>query len=242
LGSHKISTGIGVADAGRNAQIHRSHWKEGLQSEIAFWNEWIRTGGLQWPEDFVWRTNPSSALQPHLAALLNAPRGSRVRILDVGAGPLTILGKVSDSCELEITAVDPLADAYNSLLGTYSLTPPIRTLPCEAENLSSRFEENYFDLVHARNCLDHSYDPVGAFRQMIAVVKPGHWLHAAHAANEGCRGEYNGLHQWNFDLQNGHFVIWNPETRTDMNMELQGLGEIEARLQDDWIFVNFRKL
>lgn len=48
----------------------RSRWQGGLESEIAFWNEWIRTRGLHWPDDFIWKTDPASPFQPNLAELL----------------------------------------------------------------------------------------------------------------------------------------------------------------------------
>jgi len=225
-----------------DARTHRKRWEAGLESEIAFWDEWIRTNGQAWPADFRWRMNTSSAFQPHLATLLAGARGPRVRVLDVGAGPLTILGKVLEAFDLEITAIDPLAEAYGSLLAKYNVVAPIPTIPCEAEDLLSRFEENSFDLVHARNCLDHSYDPVRAFRQMIAVLKHGHWVHAEHRINEGCSGAYQGLHQWNFDIKNDHFIIWNQEATMDMNVELRDIAEMHPRLHDGWVFVNLCKI
>jgi len=49
------------------------------------------------------------------------------------------------------------------------------------------------------------------------------------------------LHQWNFDLQGGHFVVWNPKVRTDVTRSLADIAETEATINDGWIFTKFRK-
>jgi SAM-dependent methyltransferase len=224
-----------------NSATPRLLWEKGLGSEVDFWDEFLRQGGLSWPEELRRRVDPDSPFQPMLASLIQSPPGSRVRVLDVGAGPLTNLGKVLDSYDLEITAVDPLAKTYNALLAKHNVVVPVQTIPCDAETLVSRFGENCFDLVYARNCLDHGYDPACGFRQMLAVVKKGCWVHTAHAVNEGVNGGYNGLHQWNFDLQEGRFIIWNPEVRIDMSGELHSSAEIDAHILEAWIFVSLRK-
>ncbi len=57
----------------------------------------------------------------------------RIRILDVGAGPLTVLGKRLTGVQIDITAVDPLAGDYGTLLQRHGIAPPIRTQWCEGE-------------------------------------------------------------------------------------------------------------
>ena len=48
------------------------------------------------------------------------------------------------------------------------------------EKLTSVFPRNYFDICSCTNALDHCYDPIAAIRQMLAVCKPGGWLHLSH--------------------------------------------------------------
>ncbi len=42
--------------------------------------------------------------------------------------------------------------------------PPVCTWACDSEELTTRFERDYFDVVYARNTLDHSYEPIAAMR------------------------------------------------------------------------------
>ena len=70
-----------------------------------FWREWIRTHGSAWPDDYRFRLDPESVIQKDITQYLNGI-GSRVRILDVGAGPLTVVGKRWPGHDLELTAVE----------------------------------------------------------------------------------------------------------------------------------------
>ncbi len=101
-------------------RIHSSvkaKWKSGLKSETAFWEQVISGKVSDHAEDIQNRLNPVSELCPTLAyQLRDIPPGSTIKILDVGAGPLTALGKVLSGQNLLITAVDPLADKYRSII------------------------------------------------------------------------------------------------------------------------------
>jgi SAM-dependent methyltransferase len=183
-------------------------WNAALPEEIQFWEWALKDDGRNWHPD-EWRncTNPNLDLQEELRQLIPAPPGARVRILDVGSGPLTRVGKQWPGRDLEIVPTDPLADKYNELFVKISLRPLVPPVVAHGEKLLDRFQPNYFDLAYASNSLDHSYDPVAAIGQMLAVTKPGHYVYLWHAVNEGVRERYSGLHQWNFDIRNGEFVV-----------------------------------
>src|SRR5689334_21385605 len=181
-------------------------WSEGLPNELAHWKWWLTEGPEVFKneafDDYAWRTDPDSDLrsQPHLTRHLEAfaPAGAKVSILDVGAGPLTCVGKVWAERTVEITPVDPLAEEYNRLLDEIGLTPLVRTQYAVVEKLAEVLPANHFDLVYCQNALDHVYDPVAGIHQMLEVVKPGHAVVLMHNENEGEREHYHGLHQWNF--------------------------------------------
>jgi hypothetical protein len=99
-------------------------------------------------------------LQEYLTKLIEAPPGFRVEILDVGAGPLTVLGKKWPGRDVRITAVDANAAEYDGLLAKHGIKPFCRTKFGYAEDLASVVPLSAFDLVHARNCIDHSKDPL----------------------------------------------------------------------------------
>ena len=96
-----------------SAAEYERRWSRHIPDELRFWDSWLRD--RPWPDQFEFRTDSHAELQPELAALL--PRGQATcRLLDVGAGPLTALGKRLDGVHLDISATDALAEQFDQLL------------------------------------------------------------------------------------------------------------------------------
>jgi hypothetical protein len=72
---------------------------------MGYWRDWMRTKGGEWPEDYRFRLDPESVIRTHITRHLDGI-GSRVRMLDVGAGALTIVGKRWPGHDFTLTAVD----------------------------------------------------------------------------------------------------------------------------------------
>lgn len=214
----------------RRRHLRRSHgsvgelWAEALPYEVQWWAHRMEL----WPPKFQQRCDPAFPLQDEIADLLDAAPGSTVRLLDAGAGPVTVLGKVHPRWKLEITAVDVLADEYNRLLAQNGIEPPVRTLQCENERLSEMFPNDTFDLGFAKNTLDHSYDPVRAIRELVICVKPGAPVVLKHARNVAEKEAYLGLHQWNFDLDGRDLVVWRHRNRTVIADAISDLAVVES--------------
>jgi SAM-dependent methyltransferase len=206
-------------------------WAAGLDEEIEFWARWLRDLGGPWAGDYTWRTDPTTLLQPRVAELLPRRR-KRVRILDVGSGPLTILGKRVPGREIQITAVDPLADQYRLLFerAGLDLRAPQRG---EAERVDELFARGTFDLAYARNCLDHGYNPLRSILKMLDVTRPGGVVLLDHAIDEGEFMRYAGPHQWNFRVEDDRFVIWQPNHRIDAHSALEPLAEVSVAVAED---------
>lgn len=192
------------------------------------------------------RFDPSTPLQHWAQELLAAPPGATVRLLDVGAGPVTQLGKVWPGRTVLITATDPLANEYNDLLDQARIIPPVRTRLGHGETLSQQFHPNTFDFVCAINALDHSYDPLLVIQGMVDVAKPGSWVKLIHFVNEAEAAGYTGLHQWNFALEDGEFIVWNQRERVRARDRLQRVAEIRCelspgRVENGVIQVSIRK-
>lgn len=205
-------------------------WRTGLADESQFWAEALANGGEKWDRsEFDTRTNPQLELQSELRALINAPDGATVRILDVGSGPLTRLGKIWEGRSVEITAVDPLAEDYKKIL--QELEIPVSVVPsfAEAERLREVFQADTFDLAYASNCLDHSYSPLTAIKEMLAVVKPGRWVYLWHFIDAGIQERYQGLHQWNFGERDGDMTVNDGRRHFSLQKELDGFGEVQTR-------------
>ncbi len=217
-------------------------WRAGIGHEVEFWRTWLSGRGGEFAEDFANRMNPTLPVARHLHRVLHGVEAPEIRALDVGAGPLTALGKRYRRRPLRITAVDPLADLYDELLREAGIEPPVHTTWCQGELLRERFQPESFHLVYSQNALDHSYDPVAIIEQMVALALPGHYVVLEHRRNEGENERYRGLHQWNFDLDRGDFVIWNAQGRTNMTERLASQATIRCRYipRAQWLNIQIR--
>jgi len=131
-------------------------WRQGIQSETLFWDKWMRERGGPWPDRFEKRFNPETPLEPWIAAVARGLGKREVSILDVGSGPVPNTGYKLEGVAVQLKAVDPLASIYSNLRACHGLCPPIAPTFAAAEELSSFFELNSFDIVHCCNALDHS--------------------------------------------------------------------------------------
>jgi SAM-dependent methyltransferase len=220
-----------IETPGTNGETLRTQlkaWKQGIPSETLFWDKWMKERGGQWQEEFEKRFDPETPLDPWIAEAVRRLGQRDLSILDVGAGPATVVGYKFEGAALRITAVDPLAPIYNDLLAHHQLSPPVAPTFAPAEELGSFFEPNSFDVVHCRNALDHSFDPIRGIVEMLKVVRIGGLILLRHHRNEAEHGKYQGFHQYNFDRCNDRFVIWNKSMRIDVADFLGGRAQVSC--------------
>ncbi len=220
---------------------NKEKWSTGIEHEIEFWKKWFDTKGYLWPEVYAFRTNPNSQLQSNIEKYLE--KSKIIKILDVGSGPLTGIGKISNKGKVEISSTDALADEYKKI------APPELDLSmlykCDTENLTKEFKKNTFDVVHASNTLDHSYDPFLCILEMFKVCKPGGILVFSHSSNEATKENGIGFHQWDFFIKNKKFYA----KKFKSNNEQLLFKEIEDNytlldISDDnsnWCYITIRK-
>lgn len=168
--------------------------------------------------------DPSTPMQSEIAAEL-PKRDSNIgwNVLDVGCGPVTVLGKMVGTSRLSITGVDPLADEYRKMLGEIDVQPPFDLRKGFGEEIDRYFPHNHFDLVYSRNALDHSQQPHVAIAAMIRVAKPGAAIWINVNRNEAINAAYNGLHSWNFDALFDTIVVWKPSESVLFDQITDGL-------------------
>jgi len=211
-------------------------WRLGLDEERRFWDGYLGTGGLDWPEEYVRRTDPATELEPHLEARLAAVTGRVPRVLDVGSGPLTALGRRPGGAPMDLAAVDPLADWYTALYARHGLEPRVRPREGRAEEVAALFGAEQFDLVFCRNALDHGVDPVLGIDQMLTATRPGGSVHLEHAEREGANQHYRGLHQWDIQEVDGRLLVGNRTRTTDVSTRLEGRATVEVETgTDGWV-------
>ncbi len=145
-------------------------------------------------------------------------------------------GKVWEGHKLQITAIDPLAEAYNNIIDAYHLTPPVRTQPCAGEALSATFPEQSFDFVYARNAIDHAVDPLVCIREMVKVAKSGCSILLVHEENVGVKEKYHGLHHWNFTVEQGDFLFSDSAQHTcNVTSELDKEADVSASVDTGYV-------
>ncbi len=222
-------------------------WETGKQNELRFWRDFFATKGGKWQQNYLQRQDSNLPLQNYINQYLRKTIeiGSTAKILDAGAGPLTFVGKKSPICNLDLIAVDALANEYDQILAEFDITPIVRTQYCDVEKLTSRFALNYFDLVHIRNALDHSYDPLLGILQMLDVVKPGGYVLINTKIDEGEDENYLGFHNWNFRCQRGQFIIWDrSQLSVSVGDVINDIGQVEdfnIAADRRWMMVAIRK-
>jgi len=225
-------------------------WRRGLPLEVEFWADWIRGGGAAFPEEYRERLDPSAPItDPLLLEAIDRTPGSVVRILDVGAGPITAVGKQDPRAQdrvIDIVAVDPLADEYNRLLRDAGIDPPVRTRRCRGEDVAEEVGTRTFDIAFARNAIDHAVDPIRIIESMVAAVCIGGTVILRHYRREGETMGYEQLHFWNFDVEDGRLVLWNRRQRVDLTARLSDRATVTARVHpgsyhSEWTEVSIRR-
>jgi ubiquinone/menaquinone biosynthesis C-methylase UbiE len=218
--------------------------EEALRLETAYW-DLVVSGKFRLPDrtDFFYRKVRNEVyLADYLSKYLKRPHTS---ILDVGAGPHTIIGKPrSTDITIDVTAVDPLAHEYDKILAQHDIIPRIRTIYGDAEKLSEQFGENVFDFVYSRNAIDHAENPRSAIVEMVKVCKPAGWVMFEGNTNEAVSENYKQLHQWNFmTVDNGGLgdcVLWNKDHAELVSNIVGDMGALST-WRTQWFRVEINK-
>jgi 2-polyprenyl-3-methyl-5-hydroxy-6-metoxy-1,4-benzoquinol methylase len=182
---------------------------KGMEMEIEFWDNWLKTAGGNWSPDFNRRISPTTPVQwPHDDIIKRLQRPA-VSVLDVGSGPMTKIGYVLNGVNLTITACDPNAASYNALLKKHNISPPVTTTFAEGEKLSETLN-GPFDYITCINALDHSENPDACLKEMLKLVAHDGVIFLMHNLNEAVHEGYRGYHKWNIHGAGADaFEIWN---------------------------------
>jgi ubiquinone/menaquinone biosynthesis C-methylase UbiE len=135
-----------------------------------------------------------------------------VKIAELGSGMFCTIGSLWKSAKINVYPSDALSDEFNQILKNANVTPLIPVLREDMENLS--YPNEFFDIVHCCNALDHTQNPLRAIQEMYRVTKPGGYIYLCHFVNVGeCEG-YQGLHMWNINITGANdCAIWNREDK-----------------------------
>lgn len=188
-------------------------WEEGLKEELRFWRGWLGGKGKHYEK-------PN-----RLVDLFTPMIGDKkeVRIANLGAGPVCLIGDRRRDINVSVESSDILADDYQELLDNLNikLANPVK----KQDVTKLTYEDESFDIVYCANALDHCQDPYSAVCEMVRICKPGGWIYIYHIAHEGQRNNYRNLHKWNLDMtEDGDCIFWNnkkgPKTDTFLLSEI----------------------
>ena len=171
---------------------------QGRVDEENFWKSFVCTERFQ----NNWCTsspNPelNSEIDLFLTTVSSLSKGN-VSVLDIGSGPVSILSRSTSSANCELHAVDPLADFYKKILpNNIDQFDVVIPNTMDAEELSTNFGANSFDVVHIRNALDHTKNPITSLREMFSIAKENGFVVIHGFENEATWENWVGMHQWN---------------------------------------------
>lgn len=203
-------------------------WLSGLESEIEYWKLFMEEkGGISF---HGYETTISSHRHFELEEdIPSESYGSVYRFLDVGSGPFSRCGRITDKVNLDALSVDPLAAPYNALKKQNGIDNGIKLETGFVELLAKKFEKNTFDMVHMSNSLDHSFDAVYGIFQLLYICKIGGRVILRHSENEAEKAKYGGLHQWNLSLHNEEntFLIWRNDQQYNIPELFREYADVE---------------
>jgi ubiquinone/menaquinone biosynthesis C-methylase UbiE len=150
--------------------------------------------------------NHKMFLPPYFKDLIGDKK--EVNIADLGSAMFCTIGDLWDGVKINMYASDILADEFNKMLKDAKITPVIPIEKQDNEKLT--YADNFFDIVHCVNTLDHVVNPNKALQEMLRVCKPGGYIYLRHFPNVGVHENYSAFHQWNINMiENGDVSIYN---------------------------------
>lgn len=168
---------------------------KGIYHELAFWQQFVKTD--RFLKGWVKKVQ-TPELHQEVAEFVKSVDHDNV--LDVGSGVVSILNGL-----VEVTAVDPLGDLYR-LIFDYDRHRLNAPFPYPAEEIP--FKDEY-DIVHMSNALDHTQNPVDAYKKLLKAVKPGGYLIVQGFVDEAIHEKWQGFHQWNLNIGDNCLIIRN---------------------------------
>ena len=133
--------------------------------------------------------NKDSQLEDYFGPLIGEKKS--VYIAELAAGPVNTIGNTWPGVEVKIQGSDVEWPRYAELWGDDTPIVPIEYQ--DMEKLT--YEDNTFDIVHCRNALDHTNNPLRAIEEMKRVTK--RYIYLLHA--EGQKRIYGGHHTFNWE-------------------------------------------
>lgn len=147
--------------------------------------------------------NFSSQLPDYFRPMIGDKK--EVTIAELGAGPICIIGNSWKDIKINLYASDILQNEFVPYWEKYGATPVVPVEYQDMEHLT--YPDEFFDIVHCVNALDHTPNVKQALKEMIRVCKPSGWIYLRHFPNQ--RKQLRGMHAWDINEINGDSAFSN---------------------------------
>jgi len=154
---------------------------------------------------------------------------TEVNIADLGAGLFSTTGSTYPTAIVHLYPSDILANEYKELLKKAKVIPIISVE--RQDMLQLTYKDNFFDIVHCVNALDHCADPLKALQEMYRVCKIGGWIYLKHFYNNAEYQKYANTHKWNICKAEDwdDCIIWNKSTQFLLSDYFVGFSTVMQR-------------
>lgn len=150
-------------------------------------------------KDNIKRFNKPNPLADYLLPLIGHKK--EVKIADIGSGPYSTIGHYLDGVKVDIYHSDN--QDFTKFWKKYNATPLVHIEHQDMEKLT--YPDDFFDIVHCVNALDHTRNAPSAIMEMIRVCKPGGYVYIDCHLDQLSTGH---KHKWNMKengcLNDGH--------------------------------------
>lgn len=187
---------------------------------------------------------PDRPVLESIADVISNFEDESILLLDLGCGPFSKAGTRLPGKQILKELLDPLASNYRAFYAEFQVPHQPQIRPGFAEKLSDYYPLNHFHVIYAQNCIDHCYNPMLAFREMLRVLRPRGCIVMQHFLSEGTRAGGYGLHQWNLALEGGDLRIRNRNASIIANLtqEHRDTCTIESHCNGEKLFCRIHKL
>jgi len=194
-----------------------------LSSEVFFWEQayyryYVSGKHPSW-WDMSLTKNRYSKEMMNILNILSKDFDEKLKLIDVGSGPVTSYFDKIDITAWEIVTVDPLAKVYNNLNKKYNADYSIRCIEGTGEQINEIFDRNSFHLVLSQNAIDHSLIPLKFINNLVYICKPGGFIYLSGFIKEGTAANWLGLHKHDLYVSNNdlYWTNWN-NTANNINI------------------------
>ena len=153
-----------------------------------------------------------------------------VWIADLGAGMFSTTGSTWPTAIVHIYPSDLLAEEFNEMLANKNVHPIIPVEKQDMEHLT--YEDNFFDIVHCVNALDHCNSTMDAIKEMYRVCKPGGWIYLKHQRNNGDFQNFKGMHHWNISKEGEDCRFTSKDTSFLLSDFIKGFTTLEKKVDN----------